>query len=778
MSGSQALTWLMVFAGAFLLVTALVPLITLHMLLKLQFRYPRFQVQPESAVPETVRAYLTAGAEPLLALGFVPQYWRRSTSMEVSEYGTTDNLMLEHPELGVSANVTAGFLGVGYRIWFRALFTDGLRLETAHGESALVLGPIPGTELLDSEDAQLSALWKAFAARRSQLQVEREPLRLAPEAACSAYEQSLARAIDSWAARGWLQPAREPGCHELTLLAALRFTARIARGNARLARFRAERAKLDGGVVLDSEQIRGYRQMREMSERRSTRFGWAGTFLVTGVLFALSMLHVVPSGALATFLGVLLFHELGHYAAMRVLGYRDTSIFFIPFFGAAARGMKRDATLHEQLLVLLAGPLPGLLLAGCVTLFAPGLARHPSVQEAIEMLIWLNLFNLFPIYPLDGGRMVELLFSGTRPFVEVTFRALGALALLALGVFASSVVLIALAAFLLLSIPAARRAANALRRIRALGPLPKEEDARLGLLLSELRMNQPSLAPARRVIVMMPVAKRLQDGELTWLNVFAWSGVYLLSVCAGGAALLSTGRGAAARPLKPAPGIELACGDQQALSRQIQPGSGTFVLNCAVPQASESMAELKRFIDLPQSGCLSAPWHAGVALTPAQVHARATVAALQAAEASAVQQYWDAHPDTDGVSDELDPTPSQLAAAEARERELGQVLAAALQRHVIEHARDANFDAATAQLYLQPRADEETDAQLLLMLGRANTCTQDDLRQDTRVSLYDRGATVRGYRDDLRSSVSELARYLCERKCRIKYRAALTREPP
>jgi hypothetical protein len=43
-------------------------------------------------------------------------------------------------------------------------------------------------------------------------------------------------------------------------------------------------------------------------------------------------------------------------------------------------------------------------------------------------LLWVNGFNLFPLYPLDGGRFVQLLFS-TRPRLQAAFSRLGLLAL-------------------------------------------------------------------------------------------------------------------------------------------------------------------------------------------------------------------------------------------------------------------------------------------------------------------------------------------------------------
>src|SRR5262245_57515496 len=60
--------------------------------------------------------------------------------------------------------------------------------------------------------------------------------------------------------------------------------------------------------------------------------------------------------------GVVLFHELGHMIAMKIVGYRDVRIFFIPFFGGAAAGTKRGVARWKEGIVLLCGPLPGIVL--------------------------------------------------------------------------------------------------------------------------------------------------------------------------------------------------------------------------------------------------------------------------------------------------------------------------------------------------------------------------------------------------------------------------------
>src|SRR5688572_13835073 len=56
-------------------------------------------------------------------------------------------------------------------------------------------------------------------------------------------------------------------------------------------------------------------------------------------------------------IGVLLFHELGHYAAMRAYGYKNLQLLFIPFVGAAAMGRRTGAVSQWQSgVILLAGP--------------------------------------------------------------------------------------------------------------------------------------------------------------------------------------------------------------------------------------------------------------------------------------------------------------------------------------------------------------------------------------------------------------------------------------
>jgi tetratricopeptide (TPR) repeat protein len=152
-----------------------------------------------------------------------------------------------------------------------------------------------------------------------------------------------------------------------------------------------------------------------------------GSFL----LFVVASASRFQSIQLPLFILVLLFHELGHVLAMVAFGYRDTTMLFVPWLGALATGKKENASLSEKVWVSLAGPLPGLILGISLAIAFPN--DTSWLKDARVMLISLNLFNLLPIYPLDGGQVVESLIFSRRPYLGIVFQSIGVLILGAFG---------------------------------------------------------------------------------------------------------------------------------------------------------------------------------------------------------------------------------------------------------------------------------------------------------------------------------------------------------
>jgi Zn-dependent protease len=106
---------------------------------------------------------------------------------------------------------------------------------------------------------------------------------------------------------------------------------------------------------------------------------------------------------------VLLFvHEMGHVIEAKRQGLDVTAPMFIPLLGAmiTMKENPRDAW-HEARLAL-AGPILGSL--GAAAIYLVGVAEDSNRLKAIAFLgFFLNLFNLLPIVPLDGGRAVAAL---------------------------------------------------------------------------------------------------------------------------------------------------------------------------------------------------------------------------------------------------------------------------------------------------------------------------------------------------------------------------------
>jgi Zn-dependent protease len=103
------------------------------------------------------------------------------------------------------------------------------------------------------------------------------------------------------------------------------------------------------------------------------------------------------------FVLLLLVHEMGHVVQLRREGIPASAPLFIPFLGAVvgARSLGDDAAAEAR--VGLAGPVLGTLGAGAV--MAAGFALHSELLQALAFTgFFLNLFNLIPVTPLDGGR--------------------------------------------------------------------------------------------------------------------------------------------------------------------------------------------------------------------------------------------------------------------------------------------------------------------------------------------------------------------------------------
>ena len=108
------------------------------------------------------------------------------------------------------------------------------------------------------------------------------------------------------------------------------------------------------------------------------------------------------------FVGLIFVHEMGHFIAARQRGLDVGAPTFIPFVGAwiELKDMPRDA--ETEAYVGIAGPLAGTL--GALACFY--LARNYDSRLLLALAyagFFLNLFNLMPLAPFDGGRVTAVI---------------------------------------------------------------------------------------------------------------------------------------------------------------------------------------------------------------------------------------------------------------------------------------------------------------------------------------------------------------------------------
>jgi stage IV sporulation protein FB len=139
---------------------------------------------------------------------------------------------------------------------------------------------------------------------------------------------------------------------------------------------------------------------------------------------------------------IVVFHELGHFFAMKAFRYKDLGIFFIPLLGAYVSGNKREVSQKESAIILLAGPLPGIIVG--IVLFLidknnPGTYySNISLEKAALLFIFLNIINLIPVYPLDGGQLLNRVFFNEESWLSKVFVILSAAFLIWVALFATT----------------------------------------------------------------------------------------------------------------------------------------------------------------------------------------------------------------------------------------------------------------------------------------------------------------------------------------------------
>ncbi|HUL61411.1 MAG TPA: site-2 protease family protein [Anaeromyxobacteraceae bacterium] len=236
---------------------------------------------------------------------------------------------------------------------------------------------------------------------------------------------------------------------------------------------------------------------------KTANLGWAAASAAAyGILFSWKFA--------AALLLQLFIHEYGHVHAMRRTGMRVRGMYFIPFLGALAVTDDSFRTRRQQAYVALSGPIWGAV----VCLVPAGLflwTRDPTFAAIAAWWALINLFNLLPIAPLDGGRVMQAFAFSFSSTLGVALSLLGLAAAVAAATwlgYGLVWLVVALGAMELVSESQARAGGRALRLLPDRARLGPAQYAYLRAVIAPpLRGGRPEALFARELERMERAAR-------------------------------------------------------------------------------------------------------------------------------------------------------------------------------------------------------------------------------------------------------------------------------
>lgn len=174
---------------------------------------------------------------------------------------------------------------------------------------------------------------------------------------------------------------------------------------------------------------------------REARTNWAAT-VFSIVLFVLVFMFLFSNeiNFILALVIVLLIHELGHFIMMRLYGYRNVRMLFVPLMGAFVHGKKDTYSQKESLFVIGAGPFPGLILGFLLMLFSQYFNSTYMFQTGMLFFV-LNIINLAPLDPLDGGQLFKLIVSKNHERFLMIFSFISSVLIIGIGFYFNSYLL-------------------------------------------------------------------------------------------------------------------------------------------------------------------------------------------------------------------------------------------------------------------------------------------------------------------------------------------------
>ncbi|WP_414858881.1 site-2 protease family protein [Paenibacillus sp. Soil787] len=134
------------------------------------------------------------------------------------------------------------------------------------------------------------------------------------------------------------------------------------------------------------------------------KFGKVGGAIISMFITIWAYAYLAPLPFAIGIVLMILIHELGHVFAAKIKGLPVSAPVFIPFLGALITMKKNPTDAATEAFIGIGGPILGTI--GGAAAFGLGVyTDSPVIVSVAYAAFYLNLINLLPIHPLDGGRI-------------------------------------------------------------------------------------------------------------------------------------------------------------------------------------------------------------------------------------------------------------------------------------------------------------------------------------------------------------------------------------
>ena len=432
---------------------------TAQNILGIVMQSPEVKIVDRSECPAYLRDFYAAKENELIRLGFEYRFCMLMDNFFAREYSWKRYVFVfYHQQEKTYATLSPSDTLDNYLpfwIVFRTYYKNGKRLMTYNGMKHAMIGTLPGATV---KDGYVETMEKQFAyhlkniAGLNEGEIAGYDDNLGPHEFIEEEARLNEKYLQKLADDGLVYPVAQ-GKYVVKTAASLRIAHQLMAGIKKIAQLHEKIKKSGNRVELPVElEVENFlTQKSALNQKIKNRSGKLIFLLLSIAFFAAALLFFVPPSFVVILILVILLHESGHLLAMKLLGFKNLRMLFIPLFGAVAMGSDKGVAPYKKVIAFFAGPVPGILLAFLLLYLHfrmdISILSWPDIIPIIAVLLFINYLNLIPVLPFDGGQIFNTVIFSRLAALQFTFNLLSFLALTALTVLLHTPLLIVIALF-------------------------------------------------------------------------------------------------------------------------------------------------------------------------------------------------------------------------------------------------------------------------------------------------------------------------------------------